>query len=68
MGDKRWCLGLSGFSFYGRISKLVRGTNYKFYSVFARRPGIFLNVLIKFLKQVSSEASSTFREAPGEEM
>lgn len=66
VGDKRWCLGLSEFSFYGRISKLVRGAINS--AVFGRRPGIFLNVLIKFLKQVSSEASRAFRKAPGKEM
>jgi hypothetical protein len=31
--------------------------SYKFCSVFARRPGIFLNMLITFSGQVSSESS-----------
>lgn len=52
-------------AFYRRISQLQRGAIYSALPLLDSS-GYFLNMLIKFLKQVSGEASTTFERATGE--
>lgn len=68
VANKKWFLGLSKPSsclcaFYRRISELQGGA---IDPAFAGRPGIIFECVIKFLKQMSSEASTASQRAKEE--